>query len=613
MEDFTSLIRGKIEALRPKLQDTSRRNPLINNVLTAKSSAFVRIVDEKPQSILDSFLSTEKADLRLIPLPPTDIDPPDEDTNKFRSEVQTAQVTDSEYLADIEKLDFENDKQAIDKQEKALRELKDRLRVQLGMPPRPRAEQFADLNNHALAHGINPDSSLHAPDAEAVDDRFQDDNLQTLLLPKTFQSRMARILSKARSYQEERGLDVVYLVLGYLKWTLPNAAKGDEFKSPLLLLPANLERTRSKEGEVYRVSRRGDPLLNPSLMHKLWTEANLDLSDIRGMVTAEEVDVEKLFSRLADLSPANMRWSVQREASFGIYPFQGIELYNDLDTSDCDFSKFPIVSQLLIGKSEQDRAGLSSFSEADVESDLGKKLVPHIVLDADSSQFIALLRVANSENVALEGPPGSGKSQTIVNAIANAVHAGKKVLFVAQKATALEVVYSRLQALNLEKFVLPLLGGGSNEEFFQSLADRILSEPLELQRDSAALAARYATLSSRLASYIDVLTKPIEGTGMSVHQAMGLAIRYKQPVNDLPPDFSVIKIDIARYTKTFLPSDLRRLVAAVAELVARLQESSLSTDSVWQEATADAINIDNVHSLLLNASSAILSVQGLVA
>ena len=111
--------------------------------------------------------------------------------------------------------------------------------------------------------------------------------LQTLLLPKTFQSRLSRILSKARMYQEERGLDVVYIVLGYLKWTLPNAEKLDEFKSPILLLPVSLTKQKSSGGESYSITKLSDPILNPSLDHKLTTEAKLDLSGVKSLVNAD--------------------------------------------------------------------------------------------------------------------------------------------------------------------------------------------------------------------------------------------------------------------------------------------------------------------------------------
>ena len=82
--------------------------------------------------------------------------------------------------------------------------------------------------------------------------------------------------------------------------------------------------------------------------------------------------------------------------------------------------------------------------------------MPHLVLDADSSQFSALVDIQRGKDLSIEGPPGTGKSQTIVNAIIAAISSGKKVLFVAQKLAALEVVLARIKSLGLDDFVLPL-------------------------------------------------------------------------------------------------------------------------------------------------------------
>src|SRR5690606_41218523 len=65
------------------------------------------------------------------------------------------------------------------------------------------------------------------------------------------------------------------------------------------------------------------------------------------------------------------------------------------------------------------------------------------VVDADSSQLIAMMAVKEGRHLVIQGPPGTGKSQTIANLIADAIGAGKKVLFVAEKMAALEVVKRR--------------------------------------------------------------------------------------------------------------------------------------------------------------------------
>lgn len=608
-DNFANLIKERIEALRPKLQDTTRRNPLINNVLNAKPASFISIVDEKPQNIFDSLNSDSRA-MNLVPLPPLDIDPSDENTTEFKNAFQNAQATDEGYLQNIDKIDFEYDEKAIDKQENAVRELKDRVREQLEMPPRASSEKFSDLVNHAKAHGINPSISL--PDARAIaqDDRFNDDNLQTLLLPKTFQAKLARIISKATTYHEEKGLDVVYIALGYLKWTLPNADKQDEFKSPLLLLPVTLKKFKSRSGEIYSITKLSEPLFNPSLEHKLTVEAKLDLSTVKSLLNDDHIDVEQLFEAVRNLKPRNMRWETLREATFGIYPFQGIELYYDLDTEQCDFSKFPIISELMLGKDSSVEVSGIEFSESDVESDIGKKLVPHIVLDADSSQFIALLKVANKENVALEGPPGSGKSQTIVNAIANTIFSGKRVLFVAQKVTALEVVLSRLQAIRLNNFVLPLVGGNSSsDEFYKAVENRLNLKASRKSNELESLNQQFELHRDKLSSYIEVLTKPVLGTGMNVHQVLGLAVSNATEIEQLPVELRTVKVYTDKFINAFSPKDLDSVASQIAEWNYRLSENTVSENSVWFNTTDTNLNIEQINEALVSAREAILKIE----
>lgn len=609
MNDFSGLINERIESMRRRLQDTSRRNPLIHNVLNARSASFIRIVDEKPQSIFNHVVLQGRK-MALAPLPPVNIDPPDEDTTEFKNAFLNAQTIDETYLKAIEKIDFEYDEKAPDKQEDADRALKDKVRQSLEMPPRPKSEQFSDLINHAKSHDINPSSTLPSASEASSDDRHDDHELQTLLLPKTFQSRLSRILSKARMYQEERGLDVVYIVLGYLRWTLPNAETQDEFKSPILLLPVSLTKQKSTEGEVYSVTKLSDPILNPSLEHKLTVEAKVDLSGLKPLIDDEDTDIEDLFEQFAALFPKNMRWNVLREASFGIYPFQGIELYHDLDTQRADFSEFPIVSELMVGKGSDPSLTTSDFSEEDVESNVGQDLVPHIVLDADSSQFISLLKVANSENVALEGPPGSGKSQTIVNAIANAIYSGKKVLFVAQKVTALEVVLSRLQSLGLHQFVLPLMGGhGSTDEFYDAVNERMAMRASSSSTDLENLKTQYESQRDRLANYIDILTRPVTGTGMNVHQVLGVAVTNSTVIEKLPLGLKSIRVYPDKMVKDFGPADIDTMASQIADWCLRLEQNEISATSPWADTPAETLDNDLINTALVDAGRASIQIQ----
>ena len=92
---------------------------------------------------------------------------------------------------------------------------------------------------------------------------------------------------------------------------------------------------------------------------------------------------------------------------------------------------------------------------ADLDRVVPPEAVGHI-LDADSSQHEAIEAVKCGAHLVMDGPPGTGKSQTIANIIAEALAAGKTVLFVSEKTAALEVVKRRLDRCGLGDFCLEL-------------------------------------------------------------------------------------------------------------------------------------------------------------
>src|SRR6202007_960616 len=83
-------------------------------------------------------------------------------------------------------------------------------------------------------------------------------------------------------------------------------------------------------------------------------------------------------------------------------------------------------------------------------------VAPFLIQDADASQHSALIDAMKGQNLVIHGPPGTGKSQTIANIIANALAAGKTVLFVGEKQGALDIVKPRLERAALGEFCLEL-------------------------------------------------------------------------------------------------------------------------------------------------------------
>jgi hypothetical protein len=115
------------------------------------------------------------------------------------------------------------------------------------------------------------------------------------------------------------------------------------------------------------------------------------------------------------------------------------------------------------------------------EKDVDKVELPdktYQVLDADSSQRVSIEYALRGQSFVMKGPPGTGKSQTIANIIAECIANGKSVLFVSDKMAALEVVYKRLSEVGLAHFCLELHSSKANKQQVVAELKRSLDENL---------------------------------------------------------------------------------------------------------------------------------------
>ena len=258
------------------------------------------------------------------------------------------------------------------------------------------------------------------------------------------------LIRKARSTQEEVGANTLFMAIGFLKW---KAADDNEFKyAPLVLLPVTLKKTKTQGIEV---ELSDDFQVNTTLLEFLKVEFGID---VRGLEGANLTPAEIL--AVMRSKTANMKgWLVHDDIYIAQFTFTRYAMWADVRTNMPVYKNNALIASLLSNSNKLGENKLSGVDEDD--SDPEEILTP---LPCDSSQYAAISESAKGTTFVLHGPPGTGKSQTITNIIANAVNSGKRVLFVAEKQAALQVVKKRLDEIGIGEFCLELHSGKSAQK-----------------------------------------------------------------------------------------------------------------------------------------------------
>lgn len=512
-EDLHKLILRRIEGLRPKLLDLSRRNPLISTKFSPRSTSYIRVVDELPDVLYLALVNQQQ--MRFIALPPLDDHPKDENTREFQEALTDARLTDEAYLLAADQLDPSADNH-IEESRKLERNLRDRLRDRLGMPPRQTKNDLS-LTQHAKNNDISPSYELPQPSDKHGDGRHTDSDIQTLLLPDDMERKFNALIAKCRTWIQETGINVLHAAFGFLEYRGPQ--DQDRSVAPLILLPVEIEKKKRPTGPEFRVAGNGgEAETNMVLAEKLAQDFGLELPKFSAG------SIEEYFQEISEISPPSIHWKVRREIAFGVFPSARMAMYYDLDTSRVSLSHNGVISSLFGGT---EGGACSPFAdEYAVDDPEIEQHVPSLVLEADSSQFSTIVDVVKGRNVAVEGPPGTGKSQTIVNTIAAALAEGKKVLFVAEKLAALDVVKSRLEAIQLGEFTLPFQAERSSQtQVIQSIRDRLEMAPGRVSPDYESQVSQFRETRSQLAAYVDTISMVYGQTGFTKYDILGKSIK----------------------------------------------------------------------------------------
>jgi hypothetical protein len=329
-------------------------------------------------------------------------------------------------------------------------------------------------------------------DADALTAELEKDRrVYGAVTKAAYTQRMRGLQRDARTLAQETGSNYLYLTLGALIHPTPSG----EARAPLFLLPVRIE--GGAGNKPYTILVDGDEIAAPNHCLIQWLRVNhsVRIPELESPTTDESgIDIERSFTAIKkSLVDNQLSYRIDEFASLRLLQFSTFQMWRDLTDHWETFLANSVVKHLVEnpGKPFSDPAGVTDPKIDETEL--------HLPIAADGSQMRAITMAERGRSFVLEGPPGTGKSQTITNLIAHAISSGKKVLFVAEKQAALDVVKRRLAGVGLEKFCLDLHGRKQTVRSIQqqlndALEHRASSDPHDWAPLAASYRARIATL-----------------------------------------------------------------------------------------------------------------------
>ena len=373
--------------------------------------------------------------------------------------------------------------------------------------------------------GELPQPENDEADERGISKRHSDHRLQTLLTSEGLQKRLLSLYYDALTFEEEQGVNILYIALGMLKWFEDDNSTVERC-APLVLVPVSLH--RSSAAEKFKIKwRNEDPAANLSLQAKMKFEFGLIIPDLP---EDDDLDIVQYLKTVQQAVSSKSRFRVEEnKIILGFFSFAKFLMYRDLDATNWPDSNKIDQHQLITGLIQDGFPPTEGLIDEDsyIDDHLPVERIFHVV-DADSSQTLAIEEVRRGRNLVIQGPPGTGKSQTITNIIASAVADGKKVLFVSEKMAALEVVQRRMRNIGLGPICFELHSSKSNKRMVLEELKRTSDLGRPVSQNNDGVSNRLSELQGKLNLHSSSLHELHSPSSLTAYQIIGNLVRLKQ-------------------------------------------------------------------------------------
>ena len=396
-----------------------------------------------------------------------------------------------------------------------------------------------------------------------LEKKHLDKYLQTKLSQTDLNKALGKISTTAKSTNDDLGYNVLFLALGSIIWY--EADNSDEkLEAPLILIPIEIK--RKSIGQPYTIKYNEDSIiLNPALTLKLKRDFGINLEDIH--FDEDGINPIEIFSKVQEKIKQQSRWKLLNNIYIGLFSFAKFVMYKDIDTYQSLIKSNDLV-KTICGLNEEKQVSTDAICPL---AELDERVKPqntYQILDADSSQQQAIQVVKQGNNLVIEGPPGTGKSQTIANIIAELLSQNKRVLFVSQKIAALDVVKSRLDKNGLAPFCLELHSNKTNRKRVIDELINTLEYNYTGDYDEGSLSKLASDIKS-LKTYTNELHTPVGVLNYKPFDAIGTVLH-----NSSIPDFEYIFTDYNNWNLEKF-SYCKNLFKDIKEILQRLGNPQL--------------------------------------
>lgn len=387
-----------------------------------------------------------------------------------------------------------------------------------------------DVSALSRANGVENTRDLPADQLASI---MEGEHLLYSQVPTSqYHARMVGLARKSKTVLEETGANNLYIALGSLEWD----DAGRKARAPLFLIPATLKVRRGQLAKV-QIEEGAVAVPNQCLLEKLRVSHQLVVPGLANpLEDGRGIDVDDALAQLRfALLDAVLDFKVLETAHVAVFQFSTLQLWQDVSDNWESFLSNPVVRHLV-------ETPTDTFVDPVPEPamDAQAEVTEVLPVSADGSQIEAVRWAGAGRSFVLEGPPGTGKSQTITNIIANSLAKGKRVLFVAEKQAALDVVKRRLDAVGLGPYCLDL--HGRNQSPTDVRAQLRTAMHAQVGTSGSLIEALYAQQGS-LVSSLDRYPKQLHEqgpAGLSAWEACQLALALESLVRDTKvPDIAL--------------------------------------------------------------------------